>query len=200
MHTPAPPDAQHAAPVCLHVPPGAQRKRAGFSLIEVTLAIAIVAFAFIALIGLLPAGMSVFNQTMDSTNEMRISSDLTALLQASEYNKIPTNVDIVKNIFYFDVDGALVDTDNRQVPEKVDERVYAARIYVDQQNIPAAGINTFFDQHTTALKTLVIVGRNTAPNVKTLQTGINSISDIHALPRQKFRVLPLVITKTDGRL
>ena len=200
MHTPAPPDAQHAAPVCLHAPPGFQRKRAGFSLIEVTLAIAIVAFAFIALIGLLPAGMAVFNQTMDSTNEMRISSDITALLQASEYNKIPTNPDIVKNIFYFDVDGALVDTDNRQVPEKVDERVYAARVYVDQQNIPAAGITTYFDQQNTALKTLVIVGRNTKANVETLQTGINSVTDIHKLPRQKFRVLPLVITKTDGKL
>ena len=200
MHTPAPPDTQHAAPVCLHALPGTQRKRAGFSLIEVTLAIAIVAFAFIALIGLLPAGMSVFNQTMDSTNEMRISSDITALLQASEYNKIPTNVDIVKNIFYFDVDGALVDTDNHQVPEKVDERVYAARIFVDKQNIPAAGINTYYDQNNTALKTLVIVGRNTTENIKTLQTGINTLADIPKLPRQKFRVLPLVITKTDGRL
>ena len=200
MHTPAPPDTQFAAPVCLHAPPGTQRKRAGFSLIEVTLAIAIVAFAFIALIGLLPAGMSVFNQTMDSTNEMRISSDITALLQATEYNKIPTNPDIVKNIYYFDVDGALVDTDNRPAAGKVDERVYAARIFVDQQNIPMAGLNTYFDQPSVALKTLVIVGRNNPSNVKTLQTEINTLNDIHKLPRQKFRVLPLVITKTDGKL
>jgi uncharacterized protein (TIGR02598 family) len=50
------------------------RRVAGFSLIEVTLAIAIIAFAFIALIGLLPAGLGVFAQTVDATNELRISN------------------------------------------------------------------------------------------------------------------------------
>lgn len=165
-----------------------------------TLAIAIVAFAFIALIGLLPAGMSVFNQTMDSTNEMRISSDLTSLLQSTEYGKIPKNPEITNNIFYFDVDGGLLDTEMHPVIGREEERIYAARIFVGEQNYPAQTLNSTYDKDTVALKTLVIVGRNTEPNVQTLQTGITTVTDIHKLPRQKFRVLPLVITKTDGKL
>src|ERR1044072_1866403 len=37
-----------------------RRRSGGFSLIEVTLALGIVGFAFVVLIGLLPAGLSVF--------------------------------------------------------------------------------------------------------------------------------------------
>src|SRR5688572_12071231 len=107
MHTTVPPDAQNPLEAC-PPPISRRRRRDGFSLIEVTLAIAIVAFAFIALIGLLPAGLSVFNQTMDSTNEMRISSDITSILQSTEYSKLPTNDEITKNLFYFDVDGGLL--------------------------------------------------------------------------------------------
>src|SRR3712207_6838411 len=123
MHTAAPPDPQTPV-VCLPPSQFTRRRSGGFSLIEVTLAIAIVAFAFIALIGLLPAGMSVFNQTMDATNEMRITSDLTALLQATEYSKIPTNPKIVQNTFYFDVDGALIDTDMDPKTELAEQRIY----------------------------------------------------------------------------
>ena len=41
---------------------------AGFSLIEVTLAIGIIAFAFVALFGLLPTGMQTFRASVDTTN------------------------------------------------------------------------------------------------------------------------------------
>jgi uncharacterized protein (TIGR02598 family) len=198
MHTLAPPVDQNPLSVCPSPGSPCKRKQGGFSLIEVTLAIAIVAFAFIALIGLLPAGMAVFNQTMDSTNEMRISSDLTALLQATEYNKLPTNQEIVNNIFYFDVDGGLLDTEMKEVEQFKDERIYAARIFVDRQNVPASTLNTYYDRNAVALKTLVIVGRNN-PTVVKLLKEIETLDDIHKLPRQKVRVLPLVITKTDGQ-
>ena len=199
MHTPAPPDTQFVPPACLHGSPQIHRKRSGFSLIEVTLAIAIVAFAFIALKGLLPAGMSVFNQTMDATNEMRISSDITSILQSTEYSKIPTNPEIINNNYYFDVDGSLVDTDMDPAPGRVEERIYVARIFVDKQNIPAAGINDFYDRDTIALKTLVLVGRNN-PATYELLKAVSDVKDIWKLPRQKVRVLPLVITKTDGKI
>lgn len=197
MHTAAPPDPQTPT-VCLPPSQFTRRRSGGFSLIEVTLAIAIVAFAFIALIGLLPAGMSVFNQTMDATNEMRISSDITALLQATEYSKIPTNPKIVNNTFYFDVDGALIDTELDQRSELAELRIYAARIYVDKQNVPGGGVGSAYDKDNVALKALILVGRN---NETTLQliNGVTSIEQIWQLPKQKVRVLPLVLSKTDGK-
>ena len=115
MHTPLPPDAELLPSVRFPRLPSRTRTRKGFSLIEVTLAIAIVAFAFIALIGLLPAGMSVFNQTMDSTNEMRITADLSSMIQASDYESL--TAELSRNIYYYDVDGGLLDTEEKPVDD-----------------------------------------------------------------------------------
>lgn len=41
--------------------------RAGFSLVEVSLAIGVVAFAFLAVFGLLPAGMTTFRRAIDTS-------------------------------------------------------------------------------------------------------------------------------------
>jgi uncharacterized protein (TIGR02598 family) len=197
MHTPAPPDTQTALAVHLPLPLSFRRSKAGFSLIEVTLAIAVVAFSFVALIGLLPAGMSIFNQTMDSTNEMRITTDLTSMLQSAEYSKIPTDPDIVGNIFYYDVDGVLLDTETRQIARYQDSRIYAARIIIDKQNVPQRN-EAFYDEPSTALRALVLVSRYN-PSALTELKKPQKAEDVHQVPRQKVRVLPLVITKTDGQ-
>jgi type II secretory pathway pseudopilin PulG len=44
---------------------GKTQRAAGFSLVEVVLAIGVVAFAFVALLGLLPTGLSTFRKAMD---------------------------------------------------------------------------------------------------------------------------------------
>src|ERR1700742_1236811 len=45
--------------------PMRKSKRQGFSLVEVVLALGIVAFAFVAILGLIPAGMSTFRQAIN---------------------------------------------------------------------------------------------------------------------------------------
>jgi uncharacterized protein (TIGR02598 family) len=42
-------------------------RRGGFSLVEVVLAVGVVAFAFVAVLGLLPAGMTQFRQAIDTS-------------------------------------------------------------------------------------------------------------------------------------
>ena len=66
----------------------ALKSRMGFSLVEVTLAIAIIATAFIALLGLIPAGLQIFRTTVDATNITRITTHVTTMLQATEYLKL----------------------------------------------------------------------------------------------------------------
>ena len=57
----------------------------GFSLVEATLSIGVVAFAFIAILGLLPAGLTVFRQAMDTSVSAQISQRVAADLQVSDY-------------------------------------------------------------------------------------------------------------------
>lgn len=174
-----------------------RRRGAGFSLIEVTLAIAIVAFAFIALIGLLPAGLGIFNQTMDSTNEMRISNDLSSMVQAAYYEKLDT--DFANNIFYFDVDGALLDS--KQDPKGYeDERIYCAKVVVDRQQILPSNIT--LDQKMHGLRVILLIGKYN-PIVEGKLETTKTAGDVDALlkkpiPNHKIRVFPMLIAKNDS--
>lgn len=198
MHTPAPPVDQNPLSMC--PPPGSpcKRKQGGFSLIEVTLAIAIVAFAFISLIGLLPAGLSVFNQTMDSTNEMRITSDLSSMIQASDYDKLTS--DFANNIYYFDVDGGALDTKQRENEGYREQRIYSAKVVFDDQYVQPSTLK--YARDTVALRALILIGKyNETVNDKL--EDISTAQDVLELLKKpvrshKIRVFPMVITKTDG--
>ena len=69
----------------LHAP---SRQRAGFSLIEVTLSIGIVAFAFIGLFGLLPTGMNVFRSAIDTSIGSQITEEVTQNAQQSDFDTL----------------------------------------------------------------------------------------------------------------
>lgn len=60
-------------------------RRHGFSLVEVTLAIGIMAFAFVALFGLLPTGLGTFRQAMDTSVGAHIAQRIAGELQETDY-------------------------------------------------------------------------------------------------------------------
>ncbi len=62
-----------------------------FSLIEVVLAIGIVAFAFIALLGLLPVGMKTFRTAIDTSLGAQIGQKVVSDLQESEFDGVIQN-------------------------------------------------------------------------------------------------------------
>lgn len=66
-------------------------RRAGFSLIEVTLAIGIVAFAFISLFGLVPTGLNVFRASIDTTIGTQIVQEVTDIAQQTDYPTLTNN-------------------------------------------------------------------------------------------------------------
>ena len=199
MHTLAPPSLQTRPTVCPSPFLRRLRRLAGFSLIEVTLAIAIIAFAFIALIGLLPAGLGVFAQTVDSTNELRISNHLTSMLMATDFQKLRDNSGISTDIFYFDVDGAFVDSEKNSNSLHADARIYAARAMLDGQNVPKTTVGDIYNQDTVALKALIMIGKNNE-QVKTYLMSVSNAEGVHKAPPHphKVRVMPVVISKTDG--
>lgn len=84
---------------------------AGFSLVEVVLAIGIVAFAFLPLLGLMPIGLNTSRQAIDTTMEAQIVQQMTSLAQQTDFSNLPTMVKNplvttpASNLVYFDGNG-----------------------------------------------------------------------------------------------
>lgn len=69
------------------------RRERGFSLVEISLAIAIVAFAFVALLGLLPPGMSNFQVAMDVQTSTEIFQRVIADAQETDFDVLVSQKD-----------------------------------------------------------------------------------------------------------
>ncbi len=176
-----------------------KRRSGGFSLIEVSMALAIVAIAFVALIGLLPAGMKVFEAAANTTAETRMVAHLSSLVQAADYTKFKASAPaLASNYFYYDVDGSFVDSKNEPVAGSEQKRIYAAKILVDAQNVPSEG--AVYDPTVTASKVLIVMGRNDPFVLKTLDT-INTTSvitnGVGINPNTKIKVQPIIVARMD---
>lgn len=64
------------------------KNQAGFSLVEVTLAIGIVAFAFVALFGLVPTGLNVFRSAIDTSIGSTILQQVVENAQQTDYDAL----------------------------------------------------------------------------------------------------------------
>lgn len=62
------------------------RSRAGFSLVEVVLAIGVMAFAFVGIFSLLPAGLTNFRQAMDLSVGAQIAQRVIGDAQQTDFN------------------------------------------------------------------------------------------------------------------
>ena len=64
------------------------RSQGGFSLIEVVIAIGIVAFAFVPMLALVPMGLNSSRQAVDNTIEAQIVQELTNQVQETDYSQL----------------------------------------------------------------------------------------------------------------
>ncbi|MCF7784690.1 MAG: Verru_Chthon cassette protein B [Prosthecobacter sp.] len=68
------------------------RSQAGFSLVEVTLAVAIAALAIITLLGLLPQGLEMARKTALMINDSNILAQVTHDMENAAFDKLPTSI------------------------------------------------------------------------------------------------------------
>ena len=61
---------------------------AGFSLVEVVLAIGVVAFAFVPMLGLLPVGLTTFRQSIETTVGSQIVERIINQAQETDFNTL----------------------------------------------------------------------------------------------------------------
>jgi len=84
------------------------RRRHGFTLVECVLAIGVVAFALVSMVGLIPMGLTAFSQALDTSTSSRIVQQIVTDLQQSA--TLPPQ----QPLRYFDDEGFQQDTSSGQ--------------------------------------------------------------------------------------
>lgn len=83
-------------------------KRAGFTLIETALAVGIVAFALIPVVGLLPFGLQASRTASDLTITTQIAQRLSGMIQQTDEPSAKSqdgSSSLMQNYYYFDGEG-----------------------------------------------------------------------------------------------
>jgi len=157
-------------------------RAAAFSLVEVTLAIAIVAFAFVALLGLLPVGLRVFRDSIDGSNEAWIMQAMNSMIQVTDFSKLEdleSGEEGGGDIYYFDEEGRLTDTDQKPSSdaEVKNRRVYAVKLIVDDLLQPSDN-----DKMSHARRVIAVLGTvNNPGSMKTFEST-STADHVAALP------------------
>lgn len=173
--------------------------RAGFSIIEICLAIAIIASAFIAVLGLLPAGMRVYDSAAALNAQSRIVAHLTGMMQTGSYSKTVGSFRTGSPLFYYDLDGGFLDSDQAVVSGSESKRVYVARALALQQNIPN-GVEKFSIEKTGA-KVIVAIGRNEQKTIEILQALVDETTlQKLVTPASRIKVETVLVSRMDSEM
>ena len=105
----------------------------GFSLIEVTLALAIAALGFITLLGLLPQGLDMARRSADLASEARIVQKLSGELQSTSWDKLTWKGYGAKR--YFNDQAMEISEADLSNPEIAFSLSYIASVYVPDDGL-----------------------------------------------------------------
>src|SRR6478672_9366235 len=144
----------------------AGHRQRGFSLVEISLAIGIIAFAFVALLGLLPSGLTIFRSSVDTANETWIMQDLNSMIQVTDWSKLDSmSFEKSGEIYYYDEEGRLTDTEKTPSPESAVKarRLYAVKMIVEPMYQPVEGGMASHDELKNARRVLAIIANITRP-------------------------------------
>ncbi len=170
-------------PLSGNLPRSIEARNGGFSLVEVTLAIGIIAFAFVALFGLLPTGMQTFRASVDSTNDITIMQEMNAMVQVTRWKHIETlDENRGGDIYYFDEEGRRTDSEDSpsQSKEVQSRRLYEAKLLVENSYQP--GVESRNPDPKRELKDskriVVVIGDFLQPKSKADFNSVKKSSDL----------------------
>jgi uncharacterized protein (TIGR02598 family) len=103
------------------------RSGRGFSLVEVTLAMAIVSFGVLSVVSTMPGGMEMLRNSVNDTVESRIAQEVLAKLQGSDWSDTANLASYDGSLCYFDAQGNELHAPGGAAP---DWTVFTARIAV----------------------------------------------------------------------
>lgn len=163
--------------------PSSPRRAAGFTLIEVSLAIGIAALALVALLALVPQGIRTMKQATDKAIEARIHQQIVSEVSLSDWDKRHKyDYQSSKELYFFDDQGIRVTQQTFQpaYPGETfdDQAIYSARIHVPARNAelperigggnyaPLDYSGNVADENEVQL---IIVEVSSAPNIREIQ-------------------------------
>ncbi len=88
---------------CLIKKPWRARRRGGFTLVEVVLALGVASFGLISMMGLLTVGLKTFHDAMSATTETEIAQQMANQLQLANYSTIKSAT--TPTTYYFTQEG-----------------------------------------------------------------------------------------------
>lgn len=193
----------HRTPPSERQLPGSRTTDFGFSLVEVSVAIAIIAFAFVALFGLLPIGMQVSRTSIDATNENWIVQDLHSMVQVSEWKNVVEELSFEKSgeIFYYDEEGRLVDTENEKSTDATaqERRLYAAKLLIEPLFQPTPISDVENPEMDTARRVIVVIVNAVKPTPMKEFTDLKTAEDVAKLTKaSEVRARAFIVTKMDS--
>lgn len=103
-----------------------RKLRCGFSLVEVAIAMGIITFSLVSVMGLLPIGLSSFRDATESTIESQIISQISSETSLMPFHELPDYVGA--SPYYFDDEGSQVRSEA--------EAIYQAQVKLKTPNYP----------------------------------------------------------------
>ena len=165
------------------------RNQRGFSLVEVTIALGIIAFALTTLMAMLPLGLGSMHDSKRDTIDARIVQDLTSQLQATDWSSASANkngtgqFDIISTynnaILHYDSYGTEVGAMNAVLTgSQANQAVYTAKVFApDNSNDGRPLASGTFTSDTP--------GNAILPG----PSGASSVATLGILPLLKFVIL-----------
>ena len=112
---------------------------AGFTLVEVAMSLGIISFGMVALIGILPTGMTASRDSRNATLTTEIVKAISNTAQQTDYSQLSTQLDGAR--FYFDNEGiSVASTDANKIYEAVVATGTNSTVPASPQPVPLAGL------------------------------------------------------------
>ena len=151
----------------------------GFSLVEVVIALGIVATVMVALLALLPLGMDALRESADLTVQSRIAQDLIGDVQQADWDTLERYRNELR---YFDGEGTTLETAGSG------QRLYSAKIEFPDTPIRLPGLGQ--NRYT---RKVVIKVAFTPPGQETVDW------DAAEAKEKRYREYPTVVTNLSKR-
>lgn len=163
------------------------------------MAIGIIAFAFVALFGLLPTGLTTFRAAIDSSNESWIMQNINSMVQTTDFSKVKELDFATSNeIYYFDEQGKLTDTENRQTSDEAVRlsRLYAVKLVTDRLE---RHNGTSVEPISHGMRVIAVLAPIVNANAMKDFDSVTSASSLRSLPAQSaVRTKTFVVARMDS--